>query len=92
MILKHRDQSFLDKECNNILHEWQLTFVNNLKKSHYFLMFEDEDQQVIKLIYAKGGSWLPIIEFTNSLCARFTHMTTGHAERGKRGFNCDKQE
>jgi len=56
MILKHRDQSFLDKECNDILHEWQSTFANSLKKGHYFLMFKDEDQQVIKPTYAKDSS------------------------------------
>jgi len=67
------------KECNNILHEWQESFVNNLKKGQCFLSFEDEKQQVIKPTYAKEGSWLPFIGFINSLSTRFTHMTTGHA-------------
>jgi len=67
------------KECDNILHEWQTSFANSLKKGHYFLNFEDEKQRVIKPTYTKGGSWLPVIGFTNSLCARFTHMITGHA-------------
>jgi len=44
------------RECNNILQEWQSTFTNSLKRGHYFLMFEDEDQRVIKPTYAKGGS------------------------------------
>ena len=30
-------------------------------------------------MYSKGGLWLPSIGFTNSLCARFSHMTTSHA-------------
>jgi len=42
-----------------------------------------EKERVIKPTYAKGGSWLPIIGFTNSLCARFTRMTTGHAPIGE---------
>jgi len=67
------------KECDNILCEWQTSFANSIKKGHYFLNFEDEKQRVIKPTYAKGGSWLPVIGFTNSLCARFTCMTTGHA-------------
>jgi len=71
------------KECNNILHEWQESFTDNPKKGQYFLSFENEKQQVIKPTYAKGGSWLPFIGFTNSLCARFTHMTTGHAPIGE---------
>ena len=71
------------KEYDNILQEWQLTFANSLKRGHYFLMFENEDQQVIKPIYVKGSSQLPVIGFTNFLCACFTCMTTGHAPIGE---------
>ena len=66
------------KECNNILHEWQESFTSNPKKGQCFLNFENENQNVIKLIYAKGGLWLPSIGFTNLLCACFTCMTTSH--------------
>jgi len=45
----------------------------------HFLDFENENQKVIKPMYSKGGSWLSFIGFTNSLCARFSCMTTGHA-------------
>jgi len=71
------------KECNNILHEWQESFADNPKKRQYFLNFEDKEQKVIKPTYTKGGSWLPFIGFTNSLCARFTRMTTSHASIGE---------
>jgi len=71
------------KECDNILHEWQDSFTTNPKRGQCFLDFEDENQKVIKLTYAKGGSWLPSIGFTNSLCACFTHMTTGHTPIGE---------
>jgi len=67
------------KECDNILCKWQTFFANSIKKGHYFLNFEDKKQKVIKPTYAKSGSWLPVIGFTNSLCACFTCMTTGHA-------------
>jgi len=67
------------KKCDNIFCEWQMPFANSLKKGHYFLNFEDEKQRVIKPTYAKGSSWLPVIEFTNSLCTCFTCMTTRHA-------------
>jgi len=66
------------KECNNILHEWQESFTSNPKKGQCFLNFENENENVIKLIYAKGGLWLPSIGFTNLLCACFTCMTTSH--------------
>ena len=71
------------KECNNILYKWQTLFTNSLKKGYYFLNFEDEKQKVIKPTYAKGSLWLLVIGFTNSLCVRFTHMTTGHAPIGE---------
>ena len=71
------------KEYNNILYEWQTSFANSLKKGYYFLNFKDEKQQVIKPTDAKGSLWLPVIGFTNSLCAWFTHMTTGHAPIGE---------
>jgi len=71
------------KEYNNTLCEWQTYFTKSLKKGYYFLNFEDEKERVIKPTYAKGGSWLPVIGFTNSLCACFTCMTTGHAPIGE---------
>jgi len=66
------------KEYNNILKEWQTSFATSQKKSQLFLDFEDEEEHIIKPTYAKGGSWLSYIRFTNSLCAQFTHMITGH--------------
>jgi len=71
------------KECDNILSEWQNFFMSNPKRGQYFLDFEDENQKVIKPTYAKGGSWLSSIDFTNLLCTCFTHMTTGHVPIGE---------
>jgi len=71
------------KEVDDILKEWQTTFATSQKKGQLFLDFEDEKQHVITPTYTKGGSWLPIIGFTNALCARFTRMTTGHAPIGE---------
>jgi len=65
------------KECDNILKEWQDSFASSHKKGQLFLDFEDEKQCIIRPTYTKGGSWLPVIGFTNALCAQFTHMTTG---------------
>jgi len=60
-----------------------MSFANSLKKDHYFLNFKDEKKRVIKPTYVKGGSWLSVIGFTNSLCAHFTCMTTGHVPIGE---------
>jgi len=71
------------KEYGNTLGKWQMSFTNSFKKGHYFLNFEDEKERVIKLTYAKGSSWLPVIGFTNSLCTHFIYITTGHIPIGK---------
>jgi len=71
------------KVCDDLICKWQTSFATSLKKGHYFLNFEDKDQCIIKLTYAKGNLWLPIIGFMNSLCIYFTCMTTGHASIGE---------
>jgi len=71
------------KECDDLIQEWQTSFVNTENKGRLFLEFEDSNLQVIKPTYTNGGSWLPSIGFYNSLCARFTRMTTGHAPIGE---------
>jgi len=67
------------KKCNDILKEWQDTFPNNRKRGQLFLDFEDDKGKVLKPTYTNGGLWLPFVESSNSLCARFTCMTTRHA-------------
>jgi len=62
------------KECDDILVNWQTTFHNSKKRGQLFLDFENDKEQVLKPTYAKGGSWLPTIGISNSICARFTRM------------------
>ena len=71
------------KECDRILESWQQSFKDSKKKGQLFLEFEDDDEKVIKPTYTKGGSWLPHIGISNSTCARFTRMMTGHAPIGE---------
>jgi len=71
------------KKYDSALKEWQDNFVTSKKRGQLFLDFEDKKQVVIKPTYAKGGSWLPSIGFTNALCAQFTRMATGHAPIGE---------
>jgi len=71
------------KEYDNILQKWQESFLSNPKRDQCFLDFEDENQNVIKPTYTKGGSWLSSIGFTNLLCVHFTCMTTSHAPIGE---------
>ena len=71
------------KECDLLLELWQKLFKDSKKKGQLFLEFEDNNQRVIKLTYTKGGSWLPHIGSSNSVCARFTRMMLGHAPIGE---------
>ena len=71
------------KECDNLLKELQTSFQTNKNRGQLFLDFEDDKERVIKPTYTEGGLWLPIIGTTNSICARFTRMTVGHAPISK---------
>jgi len=71
------------KECDLTLELWQKSFKDSKKKGQLFLNFEDDNKRVIKLTYAKGGSWLPYIGISNSICVRFTCMMLGHAPIGE---------
>jgi len=71
------------KECDLILKSWQQSFKDSKKKGQLFLKFEDDNEKVIKPTYSKGGSWLPYIGISNSICARFTRMMLGHAPIGE---------
>ena len=71
------------KECNDILKEQQDTFPNNCRRGQLFLNFEDNKGKVLKPTYTNGGSQLLFVESSNSLCARFTCMTTRHASIGE---------
>ena len=71
------------KECDLLLESWQKLFKNSKKKGQLFLKFEDDNERVIKPTYAKGGSWLPHIGISNSVCTRFTHMMLRYAPIGE---------
>jgi len=71
------------KEYNLILESWQQSFKDSKKKGQLFLEFEDDNEKVLKPTYSKGGSWLPYIGISNSVCARFTRMMLGHAPIGE---------
>jgi len=70
-------------ESNDILNAWKMTFqASNLKKNQ-FLDLLDDNNNIIKPSYAKGGLWLKLIGHLNSLCAWATRAITNHASTGK---------
>ena len=47
-------------ESNNILNVWKITFQASDLKGKQFLDLLDDDNNIIELSYAKGGSWLKV--------------------------------
>ena len=52
-------------------------------KGNQFLDLLDDDNNTIELSYVKGGPWLKIFGYLNSLCTHATRAITNHAPIGK---------
>ena len=52
-------------------------------KGRNFLNLLDDNLNIIKPIYLKGGSWLKYFGHCNSLCARVTRAIVNHAPIGE---------
>jgi len=55
-------------------------------KGNQFLDLLNDDNNIIKLSYVKGGSWLKVFSHSNFLCACTTRVITNHASIGKYRF------
>ena len=62
---------------------WKMMFQASDLKENQFLGLLDDDNNIIKPSYTKGGSWLKLIGHLNSLCAQATRVITNHASTGK---------
>ena len=58
---------------------WKMTFQASEGKGKNFLDLLDDDLNVVKPSYAKGGLWLQLVGHSNSLCTRATRAITNHA-------------
>jgi len=56
-------------ESNNILKVWKMMFQASNLKGNQFLDLLNNDNNIIKPSYVKGGSWLKTFGHSNSLCA-----------------------
>jgi len=68
---------------NNILSRWKMTFQLLDEKSQYFLELLDDNNKLIKLLYAKGGLWLKYFEHSNSLCTRASRVIVNYVSIDK---------
>jgi len=73
------------KKCksNNILNVWKIMFQASDLKENQFLDLVDNNNNIIKLTYIKGGSWLKMFGYSNSLYACAIRVITNHAPIGK---------
>jgi len=52
-------------------------------KENHFLDLLDGEYLSVKPTYTKGGPWLKLISYSNSLCARVTKAITNHVPIGE---------
>ena len=71
------------RESDDILNIWKITFQASNLKGNQFLDLLDNNNNIIELSYAKGGSWLKAIGHLNSLCVWATRAITNHAPAGE---------
>jgi len=70
-------------ESDSIINEWQMTFQALDYKGNHFLNLLNEEYLPIKPMYVKGGLWLKLLGYSNSLCARATRAIINHALIGE---------
>jgi len=60
-----------------------MTFQASDGKGKQFLDLLDDNFNIIELAYTKGGPWLQVFSYSNSLCTRVTRAITNHAPIGE---------
>ena len=75
---------FCKKSDNDdLIKLWKMMFQASDGKGKNFLELLDDDLNVIKPSYTKGGPWLQLVGHSNLLCARATRAITNHAPIGE---------
>ena len=70
-------------KSDDILNIWKMMFQASDLKGNQFLDLLNNDNNIIKPSYTKGGLWLKAIGHSNSLCAWATRAITNYAPTGK---------
>ena len=71
------------RESNDILNIWKIMFQASNLKGNQFLDLLNNNNNIIKLSYAKRGLWFKAIGHLNSLYVQATRAITKHAPAGK---------
>ena len=83
-----------------IIKQWKMHFQASNGKGNNFLDLLDNNFNIIKPLYIKGGPWLQAFRHSNSLCTRATQAITNHVPIGEyclrffpnENFNCPCNE
>ena len=59
-------------DSDNIIKQWKMRFQASDGKENNFMDLLDDDFNIIKPSYIKGGPWLQVFRHSNSLCTRAT--------------------
>jgi len=70
-------------DSNNIINQWKMMFQASDRKENHFLDLVDNNLNIIKPAYTKGGPWLQAFSHSNLLCAHAMRAITNHAPIGE---------
>jgi len=70
-------------DSDDIINQWKMTFQASDRKGRQFLDLVDDNLNIIKPVYTKGGPWLQVFGHSNLLCAHATRAITNHAPIGE---------
>ena len=71
------------KSVISCLDTWRTLFNHPTVQGRHFLLLRDRNQRFLQPSYSKGGSWLPHIGQSVTLCARATRAILNHAPIGE---------
>ena len=66
-------------DSDDIINQWKMTFQASDGKGKHFLDLVDDNLNIIKPAYTKGGPWLQVFSYSNLLCACTMRAITNHA-------------
>ena len=70
-------------KCDDILNTWKMTFQASDGKGRQFLDLLDDNFNIIKSSYTKGGSWLQSFGHLNLLCTCAMRAIISHTPIGE---------
>jgi len=70
-------------DSDDIINHWKMTFQASDGKGKHFLDLVDDNLNIIEPVYTKGGPWLQVFSYSNSLYACTMRAITNYALIGE---------